>query len=80
MTTEVKMVVFVLEHGPGYDTEGVLNRSEAEWEMSKLLSDGWQFLGTGGTTGTDELKHIGLGFALFQRQVAPIEDRPLRSE
>ncbi len=80
MAKEVKMVVFILERGPGYEAEGVLNRSEAEWEMSKLLSDGWHFLGTGGGSGADELKHVGLGFALFQRDKLPIEDRPLRTD
>lgn len=77
MAKDVKIVVFILERGPGYESEGVLSRSEAEWEMAKLLSDGWQFMGTGGGSGADDLKGVGVGFALFQRDLAAIDDRPL---
>ncbi|MFW5691295.1 MAG: hypothetical protein ACOCXZ_02230 [Chloroflexota bacterium] len=77
MAKEVKMVVFILERGPGHEAEGVLSRSEAEWEMSKLLSDGWRYLGAGGGSGADDLKGVGLGFALFERDLPGVEDTPL---
>lgn len=77
MAKEVKMVVFILERGPGDESEGVLSRSEAEWEMSKLLSDGWEYMGAGGGAGADDLKGVGLGFALFSRTVTSVSDEPL---
>jgi hypothetical protein len=80
MPKEVKLVVFILERGPGIDSEGVLSRSEAEWEMSKLMSDGWRYMGAGGGSGADDLKGVGLGFALFERDIPGMTDRPLRSE
>jgi len=80
MAKEVKIVVFILERGPGYESEGVLSRSEAEWEMSMLLSDGWTFMGTGGGNGAEDLKGVGMGFALFERDMMTISDEPLREE
>jgi hypothetical protein len=77
MAKEVKMVVFILERGPGYEGESVLSRSEAEWEMSKLLSDGWSFMGAGGGSGGEDLREIGLGFALFSRDATGVDDGPL---
>jgi hypothetical protein len=80
MAKEVKIVVFILERGRGNESEGVFSRSEAEWEMSMLLSDGWRFMGTGGGSGADDLKGVGLGFALFERDITPISDKPLRED
>ena len=80
MAKEVKLVVFMLQRGPGYESEGVLSRSEAEWEMAMLLSDGWEYMGAGGGSGSDDVSGIGLGFALFQRTITPIDDRPLSNE
>lgn len=74
MAKEVKMIVFVLERGPGYESEGVLSRSEAEWEMAKLLNNGWEYMGAGGSSGGEDLGAIGLGFALFQRGSAEEAD------
>ncbi len=74
---EVKIVTFILEHGPGYDSEGVFSRTEAEWEMAKLLSDGWRYMGAGGGSGADDLHGIGIGFALFERDATEYSDRPL---
>jgi len=79
-TQDVKMVVFILERGPGYESEGVLSRSEAEWEMAKLLSDGWTYMGAGGANGAEDLGAIGLGFALFQREASGVSDAPLRKD
>ncbi|PJF22619.1 MAG: hypothetical protein CUN56_05045 [Phototrophicales bacterium] len=79
MAKQVKMVVFILERGPGYEAEGVLSRSEAEWEMAKLLSDGWQFMGAGGGNGAEDLGAIGLGFALFSKDATTVDDSPLMS-
>lgn len=80
MAKEVKLVVFILERGPGYESEGVLSRSEAEWEMAKLLSDGWEMVGAGGGSGAEDLGSIGLGFTVFQRETPAMSDRPLRTE
>jgi hypothetical protein len=80
MAKEVKLVVFILEAGPGDEGGGVYSRTEAEWEMSRLLSDGWEYMGAGGGSGAEDLRGVGLGFALFQRNVTPISDRPLRPE
>lgn len=74
---EVKLVVFILERGPGYESEGVFSRSEAEWEIAKLLSDGWQFLGAGGGNGAEDLGTIGLGFVVMSRDVHSITNTPL---
>jgi len=76
---EVKLIVFMLQRGPGHESEGVFSRSEAEWEMAKLLSDGWTYLGAGGGgSSADEIAANGLGFALFQRDSIVVADTPLR--
>ncbi|MDX1992449.1 MAG: hypothetical protein SF029_08670 [bacterium] len=80
MVKEVKIVAFILERGPGYESEGVLSRSEAEWELAKLLSDGWTFLGAGGGAGAEDLINVGLGFVVLSREVEPIRDTPLIQE
>ncbi len=72
MTKEVKIIVFILERGPGYESENVLSRSEAEWEIAKLLSDGWTFLGAGGGKGAQDLNDIGMGFVLLTRDVEAV--------
>ncbi len=77
MAKEVKMVVFILEHGPGYESEGVLSRSEAEWEIAKLLSDGWEFMGAGGGHGGEDLSTIGLGFVVLSREIPATDKSPL---
>lgn len=64
---EVKLITFILEHGPGYDSEGIFSRSEAEWEIAKHLNDGWTFLGAGGSNGAEDLSAIGIGFVILQR-------------
>ncbi len=76
---DVKIVVFILERGPGYDSENVLSRQEAEWEISKLLSDGWQMEGAGGAPGAEDLgtKGIGMGFVVLSRDLPPIDDEEL---
>jgi len=79
-TKDVKLVVFMLQIGPGYEAEGVLSRSEAEWEMAKLLSDGWTYMGAGGGSGAEDLGAIGLGFALFQKDSTRVVDQPLRED
>ena len=68
MIKDVKIITFILEHGPGYDGEGILSRSEAEWEIAKRLNDGWTFLGAGGAPGAQDLSHIGIGFVILQRE------------
>ncbi len=80
MIKEVKIIVFILERGPGYDSENVFSRTEAEWEIGKHLSDGWKYLGTGGGSGADELKGVGLGFVVLTRDVSPVEGKPLISK
>ncbi len=67
MTKEVKIIVFILERGPGYESENVLSRSEAEWEIAKLLSEGWTFMGAGGGKGAQDLAEVGLGFVILAR-------------
>lgn len=69
MTKEVKIITFILEHGPGYESENVFSRSEAEWEIAKLLSDGWTYLGAGGSVGAQDLKDVGMGFVILARDV-----------
>lgn len=69
MTKEVKIITFILERGPGYESENVFSRSEAEWEIGKLLSDGWSYLGAGGSTGADVMKDVGMGFVILSRDV-----------
>lgn len=82
MTKDVKLIVFVLERGPGIESESVLSRSEAEWEIAKLLSDGWKIEGVGGAPGGEDLgpKGIGMGFVVMSRDEMVIDDSPLRSE
>lgn len=76
---EVKIIVFILERGPGYESESVLSRSEAEWEIAKLLSDGWTIAGTGGAPGGEDLgtQGIGMGFVLMSRDITPIDSGEL---
>lgn len=69
MTKDVKIIVFILERGPGYESENVFSRSEAEWEIAKLLSDGWSFLGAGGGKGAQDLIDVGLGFVILTRDI-----------
>ena len=69
MTKEEKIITFILERGPGYESENVFSRSEAEWELAKLLSDGWTYLGAGGSTGAQDLKDVGIGFVVLTRDV-----------
>jgi hypothetical protein len=69
VTKEVKIITFILEHGPGFESENIFSRSEAEWEISKLLSDGWTYLGAGGSTGAQELKDVGMAFVILTREV-----------
>lgn len=69
MTKQVKIITFILEHGPGYESENVFSRSEAEWEIARLLSDGWSYLGTGGSTGAQDMKDVGMGFVILIREV-----------
>lgn len=69
MYKEVKIIPFILEHGPGYESEGVYSRSEAEWEIAMRLNDGWTFLGAGGGSGAEDLTNIGIGFVVLQREV-----------
>jgi hypothetical protein len=64
---EVKIITFILEHGPGIEEEGIFSRSEAEWEISKHLNDGWTFMGAGGANGAHDLSAIGIGYVLLQR-------------
>lgn len=79
MAKEVKIVSFILEHGPGYESENVLSRTDAEWELTKLLSDGWEYLGAGGAPGGEDLgtQGIGMGFVLLTREITPIDDSEL---
>lgn len=69
MTKQVKIITFILEHGPGYESENVFSRSEAEWEIARLLSDGWSYLGTGGSTGAQDMKDVGMGSVILIREV-----------
>lgn len=71
MIKQVKLITFVLEAGPGFESEGVLSRSEAEWEIAKHLNDGWTYLGAGGAPGAVDLQNVGIGFVLLQREIAP---------
>lgn len=71
MSKEVKIIVFILERGPGYESENILSRSEAEWEIAKLLSEGWNFLGAGGGKGAQDLAEVGMGFVILSRDTAP---------
>ncbi len=71
MLKEVKIITFILEHGPGYDSEGILSRSEAEWEIAKRLNDGWVIAGAGGAPGAQDMSHIGIGFVVLQRESEP---------
>jgi hypothetical protein len=80
MAKEVKMVVFILEHGAGYESEGILSRSQAEWEMGKMLSSGWSFMGAGGGAGAEDLGAIGMGFVLMSRDITKIDDTPLMKD
>ncbi len=79
MAKEVKIVTFILERGPGIEEENVLSRSEAEWEIAKLLSDGWAFLGAGGGPGGEDLgpKQIGMGFVILTREIMNIDNSEL---
>ncbi len=70
MLKEVKIITFILEHGPGYESEGILSRSEAEWEIAKRLNDGWVVVGSGGAPGAQDLNHIGIGFVVLQRETS----------
>ncbi len=70
---EVKLITFILEAGPGYESEGIFSRSEAEWEIGKHLSDGWTYLGSGGAPGAEDLRNVGIGFVLLQRSIATNE-------
>lgn len=77
MEKEIKIITFILENGPGYESEGVFSRSEAEWEIGKLLSNGWTFLGAGGGSGAEDLPNIGIGFVILARVIARMADDPL---
>ncbi|GAB4508466.1 MAG: hypothetical protein OHK0046_00980 [Anaerolineae bacterium] len=76
---DVKIVAFILERGPGIEEEGVLSRQEAEWEIAKLLSDGWTFEGAGGAPGGEDLgkRGIGMGFVVMSKNIEGLSDRPL---
>lgn len=79
MAKEVKIVTFILERGPGIEEENVLSRSEAEWEIAKLLSDGWEYLGAGGGPGGQDLgpQNIGMGFVLLAREITNVDNSEL---
>jgi hypothetical protein len=70
MAKEVKIIAFMLEHGPGNETERVYSRTEAEWEIAKRLSDDWTIIASGGGPGGEDLGPIGLGFVVMAREIA----------
>jgi len=76
---DIKIISFILEAGPGIESENVLSRTEAEWEIGKLMSDGWDFLGAGGAPGGEDLGKlgIGMGFVILSREIVPIDDGEL---
>lgn len=79
---DVKIVTFILERGPGIEEEGVLSRQEAEWEIAKLMSDGWVFEGAGGAPGGEDLgkQGIGMGFVILSKDITPIDDSTLMKD
>lgn len=72
MITDVKLITFILESGPGYEREGVFSRTEAEWEIAKYLNDGWTYLGAGGGSGAETLRTVGIGFVILKRERPPM--------
>ena len=79
MAKDVKIISFILESGPGYESENVFSRTEAEWEIGKLISDGWEFMGAGGAPGGEDLgkQGIGMGFVVLSREITPVDDSAL---
>jgi hypothetical protein len=69
MAKEVRILVFMLEHGPGNEGERVLSRTEAEWEIAKRLNEGWSIIASGGGPGGEDLGPIGLAYLIFSRDV-----------
>lgn len=64
---DVKIIVFMLEHGPGNDAEGVYSRTEAEWQIARRIAEGWKILASGGGPGGQDLGPIGLGYVVMSR-------------
>lgn len=68
---DIKIISFFLESGAGIEEEKILSRQEAEWEIAKLMSDGWKIEGFGGAPGGEDLgpKGYGMGFAVLSKDI-----------